>query len=364
VNAATWRLPSLREVWFQLHWFVGITAGTLLAVIGLTGAMLSFEHEIIDVINPGVMQVDAQPGPHLPPDQLLAAAQRARPGERIASIALESEPGSTALVRFAPPPGERRGPEVRIHPYSGAVLPAPRGEGVFEFVDSLHRWLLLPRAPGRIVLGILALCLVGLALSGLYLRWPRKLSDWRTWLTFNTRLRGRSFLWALHAIAGTWALVAYLIVAGTGIYWSFDVVRDTVQGWAGNKPAAASAQPRERKRAAAPAGPISLDPAWQTFLTNAPNWASASIRLPERGGSTYQLTWIAHDGPHDRARNRMSLRGTDGALLKNEPYAGQALGQRALTTIRPLHTGSYFGLPGRIIMMLASLALPGFAITG
>ena len=56
--------------------------------------------------------------------------------------------------------------------------------------------------------------------------------------------------------------------------------------------------------------------------------------------------------------------GADGALVKDERYTDLATGQRALTTIRPLHTGTYFGLPGRIIMMLVSLALPGFAITG
>ena len=55
-----WRLPSLRAVWFQLHWFVGITAGTLLAVIGLTGAIMAFEDELLDVLNPGVMTVDAE----------------------------------------------------------------------------------------------------------------------------------------------------------------------------------------------------------------------------------------------------------------------------------------------------------------
>ena len=360
-----WRLPTPREIWFQLHWFVGVTAGTLLAVIGLTGAIMAFEDELLDVLNPGIMTVGAEARPPLAPTQLLQAAQQARAGERVVSIVLEADPASTALVRFAAPPGERRGPDVRVHPYTGAVLPALRFEAAFNWVEELHRWLLLPRAPGRLVLGILALCLVGLALSGLYLRWPRKPASWRTWLTFNTSLRGRSFLWALHAIAGTWALVAYLIVGGTGIYWSFDVVRDTVQGWAGNERRAATetkAQPR--KRAATPEGPTALDPAWNTFLSHAPNWASATIRLPERGSGAYQLTWIAQDGPHERARNRMSLRASDGALLKNEPYGAQTLGQRALTTIRPLHTGSYFGLPGRVIMMLASLALPGFAITG
>ena len=352
-----WRLPTLREVWFQLHWFVGITAGTLLAVIGLTGAILAFEDEIVEAINPGVFAVPLEQRPRLEPEQILGAARQAHPDQRVASLAFKAQAGSTVSVRFAPPRGERRGLEIHVHPYSGNVLPAVRGEAFFQFVDSLHRWLLLPRAPGRIVLGILALCLVGLALSGLYLRWPRK-KDWRTWLTFNTTLRGRSFLWALHAIAGTWALVAYLVVAGTGLYWSFDIVRGTLQDWAGTS----VSQPREGKSAAA-RGEGGLAPAWQTFVSTAPDWSSATIRLPERGSGAYQLTWLAQDAPHDRARNRMTL-GADGTVRQDERHADMEAGQRALTTIRPLHTGTYFGLPGRIVMMLASLALPGFAITG
>lgn len=358
--------PSLRQVWFQLHWFVGITAGTLLAVIGLTGAILAFDKELLSLLNPGVMSVPVEARPRLGPEQVLQAVRAARPEERVTSITLLAEPGRTVSVRFEPAPGVRRGAEIFVHPYSGELLPAVRGQGFFQWINSLHRWLLLPHAPGRIVLGILSLCLVGLALSGLYLRWPKKLGDWRTWLTFNPRLRGRSFLWALHAIAGTWTLVAYLIVAGTGIYWSFDVVRESVQGWAKGTPVAGAApvQARERRAAPPPAGPVSLDPAWQTFQARASGWESASLRLPERAGAPLQVTWIAQDGPHDRARNRMSLRADNGAVVKDDPYAAMSTGERALTTIRPLHTGSYFGLPGRIIMMLASLALPGFAITG
>jgi sulfite reductase (NADPH) flavoprotein alpha-component len=353
-----WRLPTMREVWFQLHWFVGITAGTLLAVIGLTGAILAFEDEILESINPGVFAVPVQERPRLEPEQILRAARQAHPGERVVSITFEAQPGRTVGVRFAPPRGERHGLEIHVHPHDGSVLPAVRGAAFFQFVDSLHRWLLLPRAPGRIVLGILALCLVGLALSGLYLRWPRN-KDWRSWLTFNTSLRGRSFLWALHAIAGTWTLVAYLVVAGTGLYWSFDIVRGTLQDWAGAPPA----QAREARSAATTRGDASLAPAWRTFVSVAPDWSSATIRLPERGGGAYQLTWLAQDAPHDRARNRMTL-GGDGTVRQDERHADKDAGQRALTTIRPLHTGTYFGLPGRIVMMLASLALPGFAITG
>ena len=36
------KFPSLRQLWFQLHWLIGITAGTVLIVIGLSGAVLWF----------------------------------------------------------------------------------------------------------------------------------------------------------------------------------------------------------------------------------------------------------------------------------------------------------------------------------
>ena len=48
---------------FQLHWLLGITAGVVLAVVGVTGAMLSFEADLLKGINPGVMTVEARPAP-------------------------------------------------------------------------------------------------------------------------------------------------------------------------------------------------------------------------------------------------------------------------------------------------------------
>ncbi|MDZ4359838.1 MAG: PepSY domain-containing protein, partial [Variovorax sp.] len=45
-------MALLRRVWFQIHWFIGITAGSVLVVIGLSGATLSFRAEITDLLNP------------------------------------------------------------------------------------------------------------------------------------------------------------------------------------------------------------------------------------------------------------------------------------------------------------------------
>ncbi|OFA05850.1 sulfite reductase flavoprotein subunit alpha [Duganella sp. HH101] len=357
----------MKKLWFQLHWLVGITAGTVLIVIGLTGAILAFRDELLDVLNPGVTSVAVRQAPVLAPPQLAEAVRRAHPGARITSIVLDAEPGSTARVGLAPAPGAQHGETVFVDPYSGAMLPPLHYDEVFEWVESLHRHLLLPRDDGRPVAGALAVCLMGLALSGLYLRWPRRALDWRTWLTFDTRLKGRSFLWGLHSVAGTWALLAYLLFTVSGVYWSYDVVRDTVDGWAGvRRPprVAAAPKPAGAKRVGAPAEAADLALAWSTFQRQAPGWRTVSLRPPERATQPLQVLWVASDAPHIRARGRMSINQQTGAIVKNEPYVQMGVGARALTTLYPLHMGTYFGLPGRLFMFCASLALPGFAVTG
>src|SRR6202008_3997063 len=85
-----------------------------------------------------------------------------------------------------------------------------------------HRWLLLPTDTGKLVAGSVAACLFVLALSGLYLRWPRKPWSLRAWLKLDFALSGRSFLWNLHSVLGTCALLLYLVFTVTGMYWAFD----------------------------------------------------------------------------------------------------------------------------------------------
>ncbi|WP_426076007.1 PepSY domain-containing protein [Janthinobacterium sp. PSPC3-1] len=356
-----------KQVWFQLHWFIGITAGTVLMIIGLSGATISFKDELLDVMNPGVRHVPVETRAALTPGQLASVAA-AEHGQRVASITVYAEPGAAPRVFFAPKAGQRRGESVYVHPYTGATRPALQGAGFFEWTESLHRWLLLPREPGRQVLGALALCLLGLALSGLYLRWPRRPLDWRTWLTFDPALKGRSFLWNLHSVIGTWCLVVYVMLTLTGLYWSYDIVRDNIDAWAGKPPrvAQAPAKPgpaREKKPETARAA-IDTALAWNTFQQRAGAWTLATVRMPTRPNDTVQFTWLAADAPHDRARSTMAISPADGSITEDKPYGQQGQGSRLVSIIYPLHMGTYFGLPGRIIVTVASLCMPLFGITG
>jgi sulfite reductase (NADPH) flavoprotein alpha-component len=60
----------------------------------------------------------------------------------------------------------------------------------------------------------------------------------------------------------------------------------------------------------------------------------------------------------------MLLDARTGEVLKHEPYESKRAGEKFMASIFPLHSGSFFGLPGVVLYMLASMAMPVFAITG
>ncbi|MDQ0084641.1 sulfite reductase (NADPH) flavoprotein alpha-component [Variovorax boronicumulans] len=361
-------MALLRRAWFQIHWFIGITAGSVLVLIGLTGATLSFRAEIIDAINPELRHAPNPGGATaLLPAALAQQLQAAHPKRRIVTLTVFAEPGRPARVNFAPPEGQRQGEVRLVDPWTAELLPEPKGDAFFEFVESLHRWLLLPRDTGKPVTGTLATGLLILALSGLYLRWPRRPLAWRAWLKLDFALTGRAFLWNLHAVVGTIALLAYLASSLTGLYWGFDGVRTLVDNAAGEGRMVRTQRMQAGGAAAqATAAPKpDLQRVWQSFLqeTNG-DWSLVTLRMPTRNATQIEATYLRANPEHERARNRLYLDAVTGEATQHERYADKPLAGRLVNSIYPLHMGTYWGLPGRIVMTLSSLGLSLFAITG
>lgn len=348
-----------RRILFQLHWIIGISAGIVLAVVGITGAMLSFEDDLLRWMNRDVMEVEPNGTSPLPPSKLLLNVGEAHPKKRITSLTLYGDPRRTARVTFA----DRE--SLHIDPYTGKISGAPYGAKFFRQVRQVHRWLAAGEF-GKQIVGASTVLLVLLCLTGLYLRWPRRTLDWRAWLAFQWSRKGRSFLWHLHAVAGTWVLLAYLLMGLTGLYWSYEWYRNSLFAITGtSRPAAPvnSGRSQGHENASRPSGPdIAL--AWATFQREARAFSSVTLRLPQRPEQPLQLNYLDRDAPHDRALNRMALDPATGAVLRQERYAEKGAGAKLMSSIFALHSGSFFGLPGMIALMLASLLMPLFTITG
>ena len=362
---------SPRKVLFQLHWIVGITVGIVLALVGATGAVLSFEQQIIASLARDGRHVEANGRTPLAPADLLARVAASEPEKRIAALSIVREPTQTVRVTFAP--REQR----YVDPYSGALL-APTTSGAetfFRNMRSLHRWLMWGelgnRDIGRQIVGVCTILLLFMAATGLYLRWPRGPAARRvkTWLVPDFRLKGRAFLWNLHSIAGTWVLPVYLLVALTGLQWSYEWYRDGLYAVAGVERPAGSEGPREG-RGAGPAGDRS-DPldiagfarAWETFARQTPEFKTVNINLAARPGKPIEFRYLERQASHERAFDTVAI-GSAGTVASTERYDDKKFGAQIISSIFPLHSGSYFGLVGVILFLIASLAMPLFTVTG
>lgn len=360
----------LKGWWFQLHWLLGISAGAVLALVGVTGATLSFEEELITALNPDIVGVSPA-GSAMTPPQLAIAAQALRPQNAIRMLTVYAEPEAAAKIMFAPAdPKSRRGEVVYIDPYRGSETgteAALRGHELLHFMEDLHRRLAAGDT-GRAIVGTSTIMLIVLTLSGLYLRWPRRALDWRRWLRIDFALRGRSLLWNLHSVVGTWVLLLYLLAALTGLYFAYDWYRNAVYALAGETP-------RPRQTMNAPprkAGPQNarvvvtapdFDAAWARFALDSGAWRQASFNAPARPGAPVQITYLAADAPHGRAVSRMEVAG-DGELREHRPYATQSAGAKLIASMFALHSGVFFGRVGQILMLLASTTMPLFFVTG
>lgn len=343
----------IRNVLFQVHWFLGITAGLVLAVMGVTGASLSFEPEILAALNRDRPMVV---GERLSGPALVERFVTQQPEATITRLTVPVDSSEPTLVGYTLPDSKERIVE-RIDPATGRLEGELRGSGVFEVMEDLHRWLALPDGGdgiGRQITGFSAIALIYFALSGLYLRWPKRPLDWRNWFVLDLKKTGRNLYRALHAVVGGWVLVFYLISGFTGLWWSYDWYRDGVR-------AMLVAPVVEAK--AAKGAKADLPLAWAGFerATGGQRYERivASVR-----DSQVQFRAKLPGARHDRVSDELTIDGTNGAVVSAMPYAARTLGDDIVTSVYELHRGAYFGVAGRVAMLLASLSMPLFTITG
>jgi sulfite reductase (NADPH) flavoprotein alpha-component len=197
------------------------------------------------------------------------------------------------------------------------------------------------------------------------------------WLTLDWAKKGRSFNWDLHSVFGTWCLIVYLLLAITGLNWSYQWFNDGLTrligdpapadqrkggGGGGQRPGGG----RGGQEQAPPAAPtIDYVAIWDSIQKTAgPDLRGYNLRLPNAAGQPATVFYLLKTAPHERALNQMSLDPATGKVFNVSRYAEKGVGSQLLASNYALHVGSYFGLTGRLIITFAALLMPLFFITG
>lgn len=378
----------LKKIFFQLHWFLGISAGLILALMGVTGAIYSYEQQILKWMNPDSYTVQVENRAKLTPAEIYQHFQTVQPDTKINSITIAADPAESSSINIAKE-GARRGQNVLINPYSAEVLPEIRGREFFQFIQQLHRNLTVGPV-GKQITGACALMLIFFVLSGLYLRWPKKHSV-KQWFFVKPKLKGRNFIWDLHAVVGTWVVIFYLILACTGLYWSYDWWRNgmfkvlgverpqpQMQANTGPQSQRGAPQGRERGEAAQREGrgerAEGLDSLQMQAVLNQTwtgvqaqlgrDYSTMTLNLPKQANGEVSLNFVDAVPQHERARNSATYNYQTDSLTEMSLYEDKKLNEKIMSSMLPVHRGSFFGPVYQFFAMVASLLMPLFFVTG
>ena len=365
-------IPAPRTVLFRLHWALGLTAGFVLALMGVTGSLMSYEEAITAFANRDRTRVEARDRVPLAPSALAARIDAQAGGRTVNVLTLSDDPEASVFVRFARDPETRaRPPSLYADPYDGAVLGPVRLEAAFSTVRDLHRWLLIPggsKGWGRTITGACTLALIVFLATGLYLRWP-KIHRWRIWLKPTLSRPGRPRWWSLHAVAGTWLLPIYLVIALTGLTWSYPSFKDGVSWLLAGTPERGKPARKAGSREAPPVpetgSETAVDRAWAAFRAGEGHAAGLAIlTLPGADTQAIRIRWLPRGVDALSARNEARYDAATGTLLSTAHAADTPLGRRIVENILEVHRGRFFGSLFALLFCLAALSLPGFAATG
>jgi uncharacterized iron-regulated membrane protein len=369
-------MKALRSLLFWIHLASGITAGLVILVMSATGALLAFRPQITRAIDHRVRVVQAPPGQsRASVHELLTRVVAFTPEARLTTVTLDADPSASVAVSL-----DRGGGTIYVDPYSGRVLGSgsTRAQAFFRTVENWHRWLAVTgegRSTARAITDASNVAFLALALTGVFLWWPRKWlpQHLKAILWFRRTTTGRARDFNSHNVIGFWCAPILIVLTTTGVVMSYT--------WANNLlyRATGSPVPAVRGRDAGAAGsaaawrsdrsgsehqiPDGIDALWRRAEQQVPEWRTITMRWPARSNAPVTFS-IGEPSWNAFARSQLSLHVVTGDIVSWEPYATNSLGQKMRQWSRFAHTGELGGWPGQALAAVACAAGVVLVVTG
>lgn len=352
---------TAKKVFGQLHLWLGLASGLVVLIVALTGSILVFEKEAEETFRNDFYFVEAPAiAQRLPVDQLMAAAKAYDTSIKITSARL-SAGDATRTAIFG---GKKKGDTylVAVNPYTGKAISAFNdSKSFFSIVLQLHRRLLMGEV-GKAITGVSCLIFLSLILTGLILWWPKKRKMLQQRLKVKWDASRKRLNWDLHAVGGFYAHLVLFIIALTGLTWSYKWFNNSIFLLFDGKP---------QKKMEAPANKVMQPPIagiyekiYQEANKKMPYKGNLTMTLPAKDSLSITVSKENLEASIPNVVDFLYFEKGTGNLLKENYYKDQTAGMKARRIIYPIHTGSIYGWPTKIIAFICCLIGASLPITG
>lgn len=398
----------MRRLATLLHRWAGLLIAGFLFISGVTGAVISWDHELDELLNPHLTKAPGT-GPALPALQLAQAVEARHPQMQVLSVPMAAEAGHSLDFYVEP----------RVNPATGELYPAPYNqvfvdpangaelgtrkwgaawpitrETFVSFLYQLHYTLHIPQMWGieqwgLWLMGGIAMIWTVDSFVGFYLTLPvRRRASPLTLVTGGTKPKSWWKRWQpawlirfgagstklnfdLHRALSLWTWLLLFIIAFTA--FSLNLYREVffpVMSLVSN----VTPSPFDVRSPNAPNKPLAAGLTFEQVLGKAaPEAARRGWREPVGNmfySREYGIYTVAFFQPQDEqgaggvGHRQLYYDGRSGALLGDrQPWKGTAADIFVQAQF-PLHSGRILGIPGRVLISLMGVIVATLSVTG
>lgn len=377
----------------RIHLWLSLAAGAVILVCCLTGALLVFQKELEQAFNHNRYFV--VPGNQkLGPDELAKAVKNSNAAAKINGIKIYTDPERSAEINISIPETKEKEtvassqqkdnagattakakepsgkPESRppsftvfVDPYTGDIFETynPR-EGFFFQAMSLHRWLLgSPDGIGKMITGVATFIFLFILITGIILWWPKTKNILIQRLKIKKNAGWKRFNHDLHMVLGFYSAILLFIFSFTALAWSFEWFNEGIYKVTNSPlqppPPPTSVYVADAKR-------ITYNDALQAAQTVLKDAQYYNIARPKDSLATIAVTALGKNPIHESASDVVYIDQYSGEPTGTMLFTERSTGSQVRSTFRPVHTGSIYGTPSKIIAFIVCLFGASFHVTG
>ncbi|NIG54096.1 PepSY domain-containing protein [Chitinophaga sp. Cy-1792] len=374
------------KVFFRrIHLYLGLTAGLVITLSCLTGAMLVFEKEITEALNHDRYFVTPAEK-RVPLSAIINSVKQEVPGANITRIQLFADPTRTVQVLFEEKKKEKRaegekadskpmgrekgkgaapkkekGRTAFVNPYTGQVIELYSYQATFYYkIFAFHRWLLAGDT-GKIITGTSTFIFLFILITGIILWWPKTRNILKQRLKVKWDGNWKRVNNDLHVVLGFYTSIFLFVIAFGGVVWSFDWFSNAFYSTlGGNKPAtiagSIATEPNQLR--------ISPDDAFRIGQQQEPNAYFYTVNMPKDSSSSFVVNALPSSARIEVATTAFTIDQYSGKVLQKETFSDRKLGTQVKNLMKPIHTGTIYGTPTKIFYFVIALLGAIFPATG
>jgi uncharacterized iron-regulated membrane protein len=368
----------------KLHLWLGLSTGIIVFIISITGAIYAFQEEITNSIRKDAIfhkeqNIESKTILSLKElEQKINVVTKERFPIHWVTIPVDKSRSYVFYYYEHNPKGWNVFEEyviyksVYVNPFTGEILGIyDETRSFFNIIKSIHYSFMLNTSWGVYVCGIPTLIFVFMLISGIVLWWPKNKNarKQRFWFNWKNVKKWKRKNYDLHNVLGFYASTFALIIAITGLYYSFFFVQALIYfTFSGGSTSYPDFSHITTKAPIEMRNEHTLDKIGKKVEELYPDAFAYSLDFgyehiddhehPNYSVFVKQLSYSYH------INHSLIFDENSGELLHIHDHKDKNLGEKAIAANYDTHIGAILGLPGKILAFIISLICASLPITG